>query len=173
MKLVIPDSKYEEAGAAVAALRRKFEPYISDKNVENFLRIYVLLGQEKQIKDYGYSLSDADKKAIVQKVAQRTSVPFEKAKNLLDFMEILATSGNVSPLIARPRFAQEQFDTGYDQVHKDDPKFLDHIEKGVGDFFGFASKQVGNIFESLGSFKYVIYLGGALLVLYFLNQLRK
>lgn len=142
--LSFPQDKYAEAVMVITDERRKFEPNISEQYVDKVLRNYVQLGLTHKIADYGKSWQINNQIiAAIQKAIGEND--YNRVKNILDFMEIKAQAGLLFPSIARPNFAQSQFDAMLQAGHENDPTTGQVVAKGVHDFFGFAGSVVSDV----------------------------
>lgn len=112
----IPDSFFKEAAAAVLDIRKRSEPNASAGDIEKILRAYVNLGANKKINDWSYTLVEAERSDIADKVAANARSLYGLNTNGgivyvdLDIMEVQAANGLLAPNVARPREAQTRYE---------------------------------------------------------------
>lgn len=155
--ITIPDDVYSEAAGAIAQFWEVNQnaANLSVAKLAQLLRSYVYLGSHKAINDWSYLLGDDEKAAIATKVQQRTNADysflpaFNTTYTNLEIMETLASQGQVSPNVARPRAYQESFEGGTAGGYQA-PDLGTTVLTTIQDFFGGAKKGLEAALKGLG-----------------------
>ena len=147
----IPDSDFQDAARGVASFRVN-ESNVNAADIEKVIRAYVDLGQNKQIQDWYYSLSEPQKDAIVKAVQAKAKGFFSAAPdygrtyNTFDTLDTMASYGGVNEAIIRPRKWQENFERTVAEANKNTTSPL---QKAVEDVFGGLFSALKNIFAGI------------------------
>lgn len=152
-QIKITDSFITDAARAIADFRSKNEIDPPALPIEQQLRSYIYLATTKQITDWSYKSTAGVKDDIVTKTINRTQdqylrrLVFATVYTNFEILETLAATGAVSPIVARPREAQDNYDKQLADAHANDKS---PVQKGIEDFFGVAKSSIESALKGLG-----------------------
>jgi hypothetical protein len=153
--LQIADSDFQDAANVISKfLTDRGQIGVDPSEIENALRSYVYLGQNKTINDWSYLLSQDEKSSITDAVVSRMTSHYflnpdpTKVYNDFDIMETQADNGVISPIISRPRYYEEQYETA---VNTPTPIANENIlTAGIQQFLGWVRDGVESVLKGLG-----------------------
>lgn len=143
--LVIASSALDQAAQAVFNITSRVSLIPDQQSIKKILKDYTDAGIQKEINDWYYNLSSADKTGIINTLRNINSAYSPTSlETILNSLDYQAQSGWASELVARPRKAQEEYERKYQ------PQELNVFTHAVKNFFGNITKTISAALKGLG-----------------------
>ena len=177
--LKVDDSFFTEATNVIITERtRSGEKDLDSAQILAVVKSYVQLGLEKAIVDWSYTLSDTDKDTICQSVVNRTRkdygfIPaYTRVWTNLDIIETQSMLGNINPIIAKPRAAQNDWEDKENYSHSSGAGTASDtsLSAAISRVFGGIGQSVNSALKGLGLNMNIVLIGAAVIAVILIKR---